>query len=58
MSFKVAEMRLRQALIPYLVGDSHRLWRRDRDARLLARHHEHEPPQADHRWHAPQTVRR
>ncbi len=23
MSFKVAEMRLRQALIPYLVGDLH-----------------------------------
>ena len=20
-------------------------------------HHEHEPPQADHRWHAPQAVR-
>jgi hypothetical protein len=39
-------------------GASLWLWRRDRDARLLARHHEHEPPQADHRWHAPQTVRR
>jgi transposase len=30
----------------------------DRGARLLARHREHEPPQAYHRWHVPQTVRR
>src|SRR5258708_35801490 len=30
----------------------HRLWRGDRDARLLARHHEYELPQVDHCWHA------